>query len=99
MPKTTLLAALAKQLNKFHPSHEEAVTVWGQLAIAIGCSIAGIPVKKCPRTKELLARYQASPSLGIAMIITGMTVLSWVETLKEPSVTEGNEIKDMEKHE
>ena len=54
----------------------EIIIAYGNLGYTLGASVAGY-TDKGPSMEELNKMYYSQPSLGVALMIQGMTVTSW----------------------
>lgn len=64
----------------------EIIIALGNLEYTLGASIDGYKGKG-PGIEKLKELYYSSPSVGVAMMLNGITVTSWYEGLKQKEET------------
>ena len=94
MNETKANEALAKLISVFQETKltvGEILIVYGNLGYALGASIEGYQ-EKGPSIEELKRLYYSQPSVGIAMMLQGITVTSWYESWAEQLKNQGNDL-------
>lgn len=81
-PLSKLFLKLIKLINKYNPTQQDCIQLVAWLTMSMGASIEGIPIDNLPTFPVLAERHAEKPTLGIAMILSGYHMLSWIEDLK-----------------
>lgn len=79
---TLLLKKTIKLLNKSKLSVADIVILYGNLGYMIGHSMAKLGGE--PSLEQLVELYKERPTVAIALMITGLMIVSWVKTLDGP---------------
>lgn len=69
---------ILEMLQDARPTVGELIILYGNLGYALGASIDGY-TEKGPSPEELEKLYYSNPTIGVAMMLQGMTVSSWYE--------------------
>jgi len=69
----------------------EIIIAYGNLGYTLGASIEGYDGEG-PSLEELTKKYYSDPTLGIALMIQGITVTSWYSSWEKQQIENGNNL-------
>ena len=70
---------LVAVFQKYKLGVGEILIAYGNLGYTLGASIDG-HAEQGPNTEELQKLYYSNPTVGVAMMLSGLTITSWYET-------------------
>ncbi len=73
---TEALKELIETFNKHNLRIQDILLVYGNLGYALGASIEGYKGKG-PDFDALQKKYYEKPTIGVALMLQGMTITSW----------------------
>ena len=76
---------LVKVYQKHKPTVGSILINYGNLGYTLGASIQGYK-DEGPSVEELNKMYYSNPSLGIALMLQGVTIVSWFSSWEEQQV-------------
>ena len=73
--------------QKYKPTIGEVLISYGNLGYTLGASIDGYK-DKGPSLEELSKLYYSNPTIGISLMLSGLTTTSWYEEYSNQKIKE-----------
>jgi hypothetical protein len=77
------LSEIVEVLQKYHFKVNDLLLLYSNLSYTLGASIDGYK-EKGPSPDELEKLYYTNPTVGIALMMTGINASVWRETIMNP---------------